>query len=180
MDTRYGGGAEALHPAWDEIRDEEWERVLVNGSECGAVAALLRDKTQELDKEREPGAIAMPDEQRQPVKSWMEEKLARLNAVYDRFGHDGLRDFPVGDVSLLLSSKELAFRDAPKGNLTEEQKEANRRLELEVRDLTSYLNAQFTQANGRLPSALRQWLGHQQTSRPYSPRQRDRGRDHDR
>jgi hypothetical protein len=47
--------------------------------------------------------------------SWLEDRLARLEAVYRKFGRDGLKDFPLADVSLLLSAKELEYRDAPKG-----------------------------------------------------------------
>jgi hypothetical protein len=40
-----------------------------------------------------------------------------LEAVYRKFGRDGLKDFPLADVSLLLSAKELEYRDAPKGGI---------------------------------------------------------------
>jgi hypothetical protein len=74
--------------------------------------------------------------------SWLDETLARLDAVYRRFGRDGLREYPLQDISLLLSAKELEYRDAPKGrDQSETQKAENRRLELEINDLTSHLNA---------------------------------------
>jgi hypothetical protein len=74
---------------------------------------------------------------------WLEKRLAALDALYRRFGRDGLKDQPIGEVSLLLSFKELQLRDAAKGrDLAEEQKAANRRLELEVRDLAAYVKCQ--------------------------------------
>lgn len=45
---------------------------------------------------------------------------------------------------LLLSSKELRLRDAAKSrDLGEDQKAANRQLELEVKDLTAYVKGQL-------------------------------------
>jgi len=74
--------------------------------------------------------------------SWLDDRLARLDAVYRRFGREGLRDYPLHDISLLLSAKELEYRDAPKGPAqSETQKAENRRLELEIKDLTSHMNA---------------------------------------
>jgi hypothetical protein len=103
--------------------------------------------------------------------SWLEDRLARLDAVYHKFGRDGLKDYPLADVSLLLSAKELEYRDAPKGrDQTEAQKADNRRLELEMKDIASYLNAQMAGAN--LP-ARRSVLG-------YPLREGDSGRGNDR
>jgi hypothetical protein len=76
-------------------------------------------------------------------KSWLQDKLARLDAIYQRFGRDGLREHPLPEVSLLLQSKELAFRDLPKRELMEGEKKAARELELEIRDLTAYVNGQL-------------------------------------
>jgi hypothetical protein len=74
--------------------------------------------------------------------SWLDDRLARLDAVYRRFGREGLREYPLQDISLLLSAKELEYRDAPKGrDQSETQKAENRRLELEIKDLASHLNA---------------------------------------
>jgi hypothetical protein len=87
--------------------------------------------------------------------SWLDDRLARLDAVYRRFGRDGLREYPLQDISLLLSAKELEYRDAPKGqNQSEAQKAENRRLELEIKDLSSHLNAYLAAANfqGRKPA----------------------------
>lgn len=85
--------------------------------------------------------------QGEPGKSWLEDKLARLDAVYRRFGRDGLHEYPLQDISLLLSAKELEYRDAPKGqSQSEEQKAENRRLELEIKDLASHLNAHLAGA----------------------------------
>lgn len=80
--------------------------------------------------------------------SWLDDRLARLDAVYRRFGRDGLREYPLQDISLLLSAKELEYRDAPKGrDQSETQKADNRRLELEIRDLTSHVNAYLAGAS---------------------------------
>ena len=80
--------------------------------------------------------------------SWLEDRIARLDAVYRRFGREGLRDYPLQDISLLLSAKELEYRDAPKGrDLSETQKAENRRLELEIKDLASHLNAYLAGAS---------------------------------
>ena len=89
-------------------------------------------------------------------KSWLEDRLTRLDAVYRRFGRDGLREYPLQDINLLLSAKELEYRDAPKGkDQSETQKAENRRLELEIKDLASHVNAYLAGASlqGRKPSA---------------------------
>lgn len=71
---------------------------------------------------------------------WLERMIATLDALYRRFGRDGFKDQPIADVGLLLSSKEMRLRDSVKGrDLGESQKSANRLLELEIRDLTSYV-----------------------------------------
>jgi hypothetical protein len=76
--------------------------------------------------------------------SWLERKLATMDALYRKFGREGLKDHSVADVGLLLSSKELYLRDAAKSrDLGEEQKVANRKLELEVKDLKAYMHGQF-------------------------------------
>jgi hypothetical protein len=76
--------------------------------------------------------------------SWLERKLSVLEALYCKFGREGLKDQPLADVRLLLSSKELQLRDAAKGrDLGEDQKAANRQLELEVKDLTAYVKGQL-------------------------------------
>ena len=76
--------------------------------------------------------------------SWLERKLAALEALYHKFGRDGLKDHSLADVRLLLSSKELRLRDAAKGrDLGEDQKAANRQLELEIKDLTAYMKGQL-------------------------------------
>ena len=92
-----------------------------------------------------------------------------------------MREFPLGDVGLLLSSKELAFRDAPKGrDLNEDQKESNRTLELEIRDLTGYMNSQFVQMNPHLPRGLQRFTPPQQNDKPHPPRQHDKSREPER
>jgi hypothetical protein len=76
--------------------------------------------------------------------SWLERKLSVLEALYRRFGREGLKDQPIADVSLLLSSKELQLRDvAKRPDLGEDQKVANRQLELEIKDLTAYAKGQL-------------------------------------
>ncbi len=76
--------------------------------------------------------------------SWLEKKLATMDAIYRRFGRDGLKDHSVADVGLLLSSKELQLGDAAKGrDLGEDQKAANRQLALEIKDLTAYIKGQL-------------------------------------
>jgi hypothetical protein len=76
--------------------------------------------------------------------SWLERKLTALEALYRKFGRAGLKDHPVADVGLLLSSKELQLRDAAKSrDLGEDQKAANRQLELEIKDLTAYVKGQL-------------------------------------
>jgi hypothetical protein len=76
--------------------------------------------------------------------SWLERKLATLDALYQRFGREGLKNQPLADVRLLLSSKELQLRDAAKGrDLSEELKAGNRQLELEIRDLSGYVKGQL-------------------------------------
>jgi hypothetical protein len=81
------------------------------------------------DKPQSPGA-----------ESWLEKKLVTLEALYHKFGRDGLKDQPVADVGLLLSSKELRLRDAAKDrDLDDDCKAANRQLQLEVKDLAAYI-----------------------------------------
>lgn len=76
--------------------------------------------------------------------SWMERKLAALEALYRKFGREGLKDHSLADVRLLLSSKELQLRDAAKcRDLGEDQKAANRQLELEIKDLAAYMKGQL-------------------------------------
>jgi hypothetical protein len=67
-----------------------------------------------------------------------------LDALYHRFGREGLKDQTLADVRLLHSSKELQLRDAAKGrDLGEDQKAANRQLELEIKDLAGYVKSQL-------------------------------------
>ncbi len=109
--------------------------------------------------------------------NWLERKLAALDALYHRFGRDGLKDQPLADVQLFLSSKEMQFRDAAKHILTAEQQAANRALELEIRDLTAYLKGQVAGLSladlrsFRQPDRTQQ---HEQ-QRQYKPRDRGNG-----
>lgn len=72
--------------------------------------------------------------------SWMDQRLERLNALYERFGRDGLKEFK--DANLLLWWKQLALRD---GKASGDQK---RRLELEIKDLADYLKGRERAAGG--------------------------------
>jgi hypothetical protein len=83
-----------------------------------------------------------PDPEQPPSESWLEKKLAALNALYTKFGTQGFRDQPLSDVNLLLVSKELQQRDAPKHNLTAEHQAANRQRELEIGDIRGYMKSQ--------------------------------------
>jgi hypothetical protein len=101
--------------------------------------------------------------------SWLERKLATLEALYHRFGRQGLKDHPLVDVRLLLSSKELRLRDAAKSrDLGEDQKAANRQLELEVKDLTAYVKGQLV---GLSLSDLRSF-GQRDQQRQYEPQKK--------
>lgn len=74
--------------------------------------------------------------------SALETRLRAIDAVYRRYGRDGLKDYPLGDVTLLLESKRLELREAPAGrDLGEPQRAANRLLELEIRDLSGHVDA---------------------------------------
>jgi hypothetical protein len=118
-----------------------------------------------LNEESEP-----PD-----LVSFLERKLTNLSALYSRFGREGLRDQPISDVNLLLASKELQFRDAAKGrDLGEEQKAANRRLEIELLDLRAYVKSQLAGSNlGELRSFRQSdWPQQQDQQRHFKPKDR--------
>ncbi|HMP03649.1 MAG TPA: hypothetical protein PKC45_14225 [Gemmatales bacterium] len=88
------------------------------------------------------------DIQGAPGSSWLEERLGRLDGAFRRFGGGGVEEGPPQNTRLLLSAKELEYRDAPKGrDQTEAQKAENRRLELEIKDLASHLNAYLAGAS---------------------------------
>jgi hypothetical protein len=77
-----------------------------------------------------------------PAKSWLETRLIALDALYRRFGRDGLKDQPISDVRLLLAAKELQARDAVREKaMSNQQMAANRGLELEITDLTAYVKS---------------------------------------
>jgi hypothetical protein len=70
--------------------------------------------------------------------SWLDERLERLEALYQRFGKDGLTEF--ADAHLLLWSKQIEMRDEFQGRKLEPAELAYRqRLELEIKDLAGYL-----------------------------------------
>jgi hypothetical protein len=112
---------------------------------------------------------------------WLEKLIAALDALYHRFGaREGLKNQPIADVGLLLSSKELQFRDAPKGgDLSEQQKTANRQLELEIKDLKAYVNGQLAGLSLADIRSFRQTDRPQQQDQQRNNRQ-DRGREMER
>jgi hypothetical protein len=111
----------------------------------------------------------------EPAKSWLQEKLTRLEAIYQRFGRDGLREHPLPEVNLLLQQKTLAFRDLPKGrDLEDHQKAEARRLELEINDLTGFVNSQLAAIQSPGMRALRQFGGPARQN-DQKPRYKDRG-----
>jgi hypothetical protein len=118
-------------------------------------------------------------EEQKPTKSFLEDKLERLDAVYQKYGRDGLKDHTLSDVTTLLAAKQLRLRDAPKGReIGEQQQQENRMLELEVRDLSSYVDAHLAGAN---LTALQKFVrgASQQNDKPqFKPK--ERGFDKDR
>jgi len=107
---------------------------------------------------------------------WLERKIAALDALYHKFGRDGFRDQQLADVQLLLSYKELQFRDAAKGrDLSEMQKASNRQLELEVNDIRAYVKGYVAGMSGTNFGfhKQREWL---QQEQQLKPRERDHGR----
>lgn len=114
-----------------------------------------------------------------PGRSWLDDRLAKLEATYRRFGRDSLREFSMADVRLLLASKELAYRDAPKGrDLTEASKAENRRAELEIADLRAFMQAEFAGSGlSALQRFARQQDGDRRPPQPdqTKPKDRDRG-----
>jgi len=112
-----------------------------------------------------------------PAGNWLERKIATLDALYRRFGaREGLKDQPIADVGLLLSSKEMQFRDAAKGrDLGEDQKAANRQLELEIKDLSAYMKGQLAGLSLSDLRSFRQADRPQQQDQQRQFKPRDRG-----
>src|SRR4051794_21845232 len=107
--------------------------------------------------------------------TWLEKRLATLDALYRRFGREGLKDQPISEVGLLLSSKELQLRDAAHGrDLGEAQQAAKRQLELEIKDLAAYLKDQHSSLSLADLRSLRQADRPQQPGpqRPFKPKDR--------
>ncbi len=78
----------------------------------------------------------------EPQASALEIRLRAIDAVYRRYGREGLKDYPLCDVTMLLASKRMELRDAPAGReVGETQKAANRLLELEIRELSGHVDA---------------------------------------
>lgn len=118
---------------------------------------------------------AEPESTNQNGRSWLENKIASLDALYRKYGRDGLKQQSLSDIGLLLSHKELTLREAPKGrDIGEGQKETNRLLELEIKDIGGFINAQLTEAS--LPR--RTYQGFQRSAdqprQMPKPKQRDR------
>jgi hypothetical protein len=107
---------------------------------------------------------------------WLERKIASLDALYHKFGRDGFKDQQLSDVQLLLSSKELQFRDAAKRDLSEAQKAKNRQLELEINDLRGYVKGYMAGLSGGhfWSQKPREWF--QQAQQKQEPTQERSGR----
>jgi hypothetical protein len=121
----------------------------------------------------------MGRESEQATGSWLQKRLDTLDALYKRFGRDGFRDQPLTDVNLLLSSKELQLRDAAKGrDVSEQQKAANRHLEMEIQDIKGYVKGQLAGLSlndlRSFPNGGRSQQQHQQ--QPFRQKDRDRER----
>jgi hypothetical protein len=124
-----------------------------------------------------PRRTDMPEDtpSNNPSGSWMEEKLRTLNALYHRYGRDGLKDQNIADIKLLLASKEFQFRDSAKDSgLGDEQKAANRQFELEIKDLTAYVRGQIAALSLDDLRSFKRFDKPQQDQQ-YKPRSRDRG-----
>jgi hypothetical protein len=107
----------------------------------------------------------MTEEQRH----WLERKVEALDALYRRFGREGFKDQQLTDVQLLLSFKEMQFRDAAKGrDLGEAQKAENRRLELEISDLRAYVKGYIAGLGGGNFWKSRDWI-EQGSKQPKQP-----------
>jgi hypothetical protein len=72
-------------------------------------------------------------EDRWKSDTWLDQRIERLDALYQKFGRDGLKEFK--DANLLLWWKQMELRDG-RAEMTVEQK---RLLELEIKDLAGYL-----------------------------------------
>jgi hypothetical protein len=69
--------------------------------------------------------------------SWMDKRLERLEALYQRFGREGLAE--CSDAFRLLWSKQMQLRDGFKGKLEPEELAEKHRLELEIKDLAQFV-----------------------------------------
>jgi hypothetical protein len=103
--------------------------------------------------------------------SKLENTLARLEALYKKFGRDGLKDSPIADVQLLLYSKQLAL-EAANGKRFNDA-EANRLLKLEVHDLTYYIKTQIAALQMPMSQLKAQ-------AKQYDNRPRSKDRDYER
>lgn len=112
-------------------------------------------------------------------ENFLQDKVARLDAVYRRSGRACLNEYPIGDVSLLLAWKEMEFRDLPRGGITEEQKRSHRLLELEIKDISAYVAGFLASADlsTRLRAAVTPAPLKQQTQQsvPQQQNQHERG-----
>lgn len=88
-------------------------------------------------------------------EDWLTRKITTLDALYRRFGRDGFWGQQVGDVELLLLSKELRMRDeATRENHKEGHQLEFRQLELEINDIRTYLQSCGRTSKGRESAAV--------------------------
>jgi hypothetical protein len=101
--------------------------------------------------------------------SLLKTTLAKLEALYKKFGRDGLKDFPIADVQLLLYAKQLELEAANGRPVNDAQAKATRLLKLEVHDLTYYVKTQIAALQmpmSQLKTQTKHW--------DNRPRQKDR------
>lgn len=107
--------------------------------------------------------------------SHLENRLEALQALYRRYGRQGMNGQPAADVALLLAAKQMELRDGMHGREeTPERQRERRQLELEVLDLHGYLDTQKT-GSGLSGSPIARWFQSQQSTEPRQPKRRERG-----
>lgn len=107
--------------------------------------------------------------------SQLEATLVKLEAIYKRFGRDGLKEYQLADVQLLLYSKQLSLEAVNGKGLNDAEAEANRLLKLEVQDLTFYVKSQI--AALQMPHSLSQL---RQAAKSYDFKPKTRNHEHER
>lgn len=111
-------------------------------------------------------------------RSNLEDKLLRMGKVYERYGRNGLKDFSLADVQLLLSSKELDLHVARGCHQSDQQAALTRTLTLEVADLSGYVRSQLAALQPPRGMTLAQLREHKPQQQNYKPR--EKYRDHER